>query len=167
MKAKLTKGILLILSLLCILCVPVTPVYAAQQGTDGSELQVVKAEQLEIQLGTSWSGVEFQLKTVKVGTDGVLRLEIGGSSQYILTCINSSTSIPEPEDTADSTDRTQAPATTEQSPETNEKAASGIPTLHIILFAGGMVIAIGTLIVMQILKKKRENESPDDEEDEE
>ncbi len=63
MKTKLTKGILLILSLLCILCVPVTPVYAAQQGTDGSELQVVKAEQLEIQLGTSWSGVEFQLKT--------------------------------------------------------------------------------------------------------
>ena len=92
MKTKLTKGILLILSLLCILCIPVTPVYAAQQGTDGSELQVVKAEQLEIQLGTSWSGVEFQLKTdagvypgtVKVGTDGVLRLEIGGSSQYIL-----------------------------------------------------------------------------------
>lgn len=124
---------------------------------------------------TSWSGVEFQLKTdagvypgtVKVGTDGVLRLEIGGSSQYILTCMNSSTSLPEPEDTADSTDRTQAPATTEQSPESNEKAESGIPTLHIILFAGGMVIAIGTLIVMQILKKKRENEAPDDEEDEE
>ena len=166
MKTKLAKGILLILSLLCILCVPVTPVYAVQQGTDGSELQVVKAEQLEIQLGTAWSGVEFQLKTdagvypgaVKVGTDGVLRLEIGGSSRYILTCMNSSTSIPEPEDTADSTD---------QSPESNEKAASGIPTLHIILFAGGMVIAIGTLIVMQVLKKKRENEAPDDEEDEE
>ena len=107
MKTKLAKGILLILSLLCILCVPVTPVYAVQQGTDGSELQVVKAEQLEIQLGTAWSGVEFQLKTdagvypgaVKVGTDGVLRLEIGGSSRYILTCMNSSTSIPEPEDT--------------------------------------------------------------------
>ena len=82
MKTKLTKGILLILSLICILCVPVTPVYAEQQGTDGSELQVVKAEQLEIQLGTAWSGVEFQFKTdagvypgtVKVGTDGVLRI---------------------------------------------------------------------------------------------
>ena len=97
----------------------------------------------------------------------MLRLEIGGSSQYILTCINSSTSIPEPEDTANSTDQTQAPATTEQTPESNEKAASSIPTLHIILFAGGMVIAIGTLIVMQVLKKKRENEAPDDEEDEE
>lgn len=175
MKAKLTKGILLILSLLCILCVLVTPVYAAQQGTDGSELQVVKAEQLEIQLGTSWSGVEFQLKTdagvypgtVKVGTDGVLRLEIGGSSKYILTCMNSSTSIPALNDTTDSTDQTQAPATTEQNSESTKKSESGIPTLHIILFSGGMVIAIGTLIVMQILKKKRENESPDDEEDEE
>lgn len=175
MKTKLTKGILLILSLICILCVPVTPVYAEQQGTDGSELQVVKAEQLEIQLGTAWSGVEFQLRTdaglypgtIKVGTDGVLRLEIGGSSQYILTCVNSSTAASAPEDTSDATDQTQAPATTEQSPESNEKAASGIPTLHIILFAGGMVIAIGTLIVIQVLKKKRENEAPDDEEDEE
>lgn len=124
MKTKLTKGILLILSLLCILCVPVTPVYAAQQGA-------------------------------------------GDCSRYILICMNSSTSIPEPENTADSTDRTQAPATTEQNSESNEKAESAIPTLHIILFAGGMVIAIGTLIVMQVLKKKRENEAPYDDEDEE
>lgn len=124
MKTKLTKGILLIMSLLCILCVPVTPVYAAQQGA-------------------------------------------GDCSRYILICMNSSTSIPEPENTADSTDRAQAPATTEQNSESNEKAESAIPTLHIILFAGGMVIAIGTLIVMQVLKKKRENEAPDDEEDEE
>ena len=99
--------------------------------------------------------------------DELVAGRFGGSSQYILTCMNSSTSLPEPEDTADSTDRTQAPATSEQSPESNEKAASGIPMLHIILFAGGMVITIGTLIVMQILKKKRENEAPDDEEDEE
>ena len=83
MKAKLTKGILLILSLLCILCVPVTPVYAVQQGTDGSELQVVKAEQLEIQLGTAWSGVEFQLKTdagvspCNGGNEAVLRKKGG------------------------------------------------------------------------------------------
>ena len=124
MKAKLTKGILLILSVLCILCVPVTPVYAAQQGA-------------------------------------------GDCSRYILICMNFSTSIPELEDTADSTDRAQAPATTEQKPESNKKAESGIPTLHIILFAGCMVIAIGTLIFMQIRKKKRENESPYDDEDEE
>ena len=185
MKTKLTKGILLILSLICILCVPVTPVYAEQQGTDGSELQVVKAEQLEIQLGTAWSGVEFQFKTdagvypgtVKVGTDGVLRLEIGGSSRYILTCMNSSTSIPEPEDTADSTDQTQAPATTETDPEetnhgteTAEEGSTtvaGIPVLHIVLFAGGMVVAVGVLIAMHVVKRRRESEPAYDDEDDE
>ena len=185
MKTKLAKGTLLILSLLCILCVPITPVYAVQQGTDGSELQVVKAEQLEIQLGTAWSGVEFQLKTdagvypgtVKVGTDGVLRLEIGGSSRYILTCMNSSTSIPEPEDTADSTDRTQAPATTETDPEetyhgteTAEEGSTtvaGIPVLHIVLFAGGMVVAVGVLIAMHVVKRRRESEPAYDDEDDE
>ena len=185
MKTKLAKGILLILSLLCILCVPVTPVYAVQQGTDGSELQVVKAEQLEIQLGTAWSGVEFQLKTdagvypgaVKVGTDGVLRLEIGGSSRYILTCMNSSTSIPELEDTADSTDQTQAPATTDtQSEDTNtgtetaedgNSTVAGIPVLHIVLFAGGMVVAIGVLVAMHVVKRRRESEPAYDDDDDE
>ena len=39
------------MSLLGVLRVSVTPIYAAQQGTDGSELQVVKAEQPESRLG--------------------------------------------------------------------------------------------------------------------
>lgn len=59
------------------------------------------------------------------------------------------------------------PAYAEQHIASNVNAESGIPTPHIFLFAGGMVIAIGTLIVMQILKKKREKEAPDDDEDEE
>ena len=166
MKSITIKSILLCVAMLCILCFPVQVLAETKQGTTGDELQLMEAEKLEIQLGTDWAGVEFQLKTdaglypgtVKVGQDGVLRMEIGGSKSYILTCMNSAVEVPEP---------TQAPATTEQNSESNEKATSGIPTLHIILFAGGMVIAIGTLIVMQVLKKKRENEAPDDEEDEE
>ena len=59
------------------------------------------------------------------------------------------------------------PAYAEQHIASNVNAESGIPTPHIFLFAGGMVIAIGTLIFMQIRKKKRENESPYDDEDEE
>jgi len=166
MKSITIKFILLCVAMLCILCFPVQVLAETKQGTTGDELQLMEAEKLEIQLGTDWAGVEFQLKTdaglypgtVKVGQDGVLRMEIGGSKSYILTCMNSAVEVPEP---------TQAPATTEQNSESNEKAESAIPTLHIILFAGGMVIAIGTLIVMQVLKKKRENEAPDDEEDEE
>ena len=68
-------------------------VSAENQGTDGTEMQVMEAEQLEVQLGKEWAGMEFQLKTdaglypgtITVGEDGVLRTELGGSSRYILT----------------------------------------------------------------------------------
>ncbi len=68
---------------------------AENQGIDGTEMQVFKAEQLEIQLGKEWAGREFQLKTdsglypvtITVGEDGVLRTELGGSTRYILTCM--------------------------------------------------------------------------------
>ena len=90
----------------------------ATGGTDGTELQVAEPASLEIQLGAEWAGVEFELKTdagmypgdVVVGEDGVLRLEIGGSKSYILTCMNSSVAVPDPE---------QAPATTEESSESS------------------------------------------------
>ncbi len=76
-------------------------------------MQVIEPEKLEIQLGADWAGVEFQLKTdsgmypgtIAVGDDGVLRMELGGSKSYVLTCMNSSVSAPE---------ATQAPATTEE-----------------------------------------------------
>lgn len=70
-------------------------VSAENQGTDGTEIQVMEAEQLEVQLGKEWAGKEFQLKTdaglypgtITVGDDGVLRTELGGSRHYILTCM--------------------------------------------------------------------------------
>ena len=70
-------------------------VSAENQGTDGTEIQVMEAEQLELQLGKEWAGTEFQLKTdaglypgtITVGEDGVLRTELGGSTRYILTCM--------------------------------------------------------------------------------
>lgn len=70
-------------------------VSAENQGTNGTEMQVMEAEQLEVQLGKEWAGREFQLKTdaglypgtITVGEDGVLRTELGGSTRYILTCM--------------------------------------------------------------------------------
>ena len=38
-------------------------VSAENQGTEGTEIQVMEAEQLEVQLGKEWAGREFQLKT--------------------------------------------------------------------------------------------------------
>ena len=75
--------------------------------TDGSEIIVVQPEKLKIQLGMNWIGAEFQLRTdqgiypdhIPVGNDGVLRLEIGGSSSYILSCVSTGRTMPvsEPE----------------------------------------------------------------------
>ena len=52
-------------------------------------------EQVEIQLGSEWAGVELQMKTdaglypgtIPVGQDSVLCLENGGSKSYVLTCM--------------------------------------------------------------------------------
>ena len=176
MKRKSITSILLVLSMLCLLCFPVQVMAETKQGTTGDELQLMEAQKLEIQLGTDWAGVEFQLKTdaglypgtVKVGQDGVLRMEIGGSKSYILTCMKSAVKVPEP---------TQAPATTETDPEQNNSGTvsaeennatvAGIPVLHIVLFAGGMVVAIGALIAMHIVKRRRESEPAYDDEDDE
>lgn len=176
MKHKSITSILLVLSMLCLLCFPVQVMAETKQGTTGDELQLMEAEKLEIQLGTEWAGVEFQLKTdaglypgtVKVGQDGVLRMEIGGSKSYILTCMNSAVEVPEV---------TQAPATTETESEQNNSetdsaeessaTVAGIPVLHIVLFAGGMVVAIGALIAMHVVKRRRENEPVYDEDDDE
>lgn len=175
MKNNILKSFLIIISALCIFCFPVQVMADTQQGTNGDELQLMEAQKLEIQLGTEWAGVEFQLKTdaglypgtITVGQDGVLRTEIGGSSKYILTCMNSAAEVPEP---------TQGPATTETQPDTEaqtgtekpeENTASGIPVVHILLFAGGMVIAVGVLITMKVMKKRREEDSAYEDDDDE
>lgn len=176
MKHKSIKSILLVIAMLCVLCFPVQVMAETQQGTNGDELQLMEAQKLEIQLGAEWAGVEFQLKTdaglypgtVVVGQDGVLRMEIGGSKSYILTCMNSAVEVPEP---------TQAPATTETDPEESNSetdsaedgsaTVAGIPVLHIVLFAGGMVVAIGALIAMHVVKRRRESEPAYDDDDDE
>ena len=88
MKTKTLQRILFAFTLLFALTFLSPPM--AHADTDGTEIQVVQPERLEIQLGTAWAGVEFQLRTdsglypdpIPVGEDGVLRLEIGGSSSY-------------------------------------------------------------------------------------
>lgn len=174
MKSKAIKSFLLAVSLLCILCFPVQVSATTQQGTNGDELQLVEAQKLEIQLGTEWAGVEFQLKTdaglypgtITVGKDGVLRTEIGGSTAYILTCLDSAVTVSK---------STQDSATTEQpsqnnsetdTTETGETSSTGIPALHIAFFAGGMVVAVGVLLAMHVLKQHRETDSVYDDEDE-
>ena len=176
MKHKTIKSILLVVAMLCVLCFPVQVMAETQQGTNGDELQLMDAQKLEIQLGAEWAGVEFQLKTdaglypgtVVVGQDGVLRTEIGGSSTYILTCLKSAVEVPEPTQDSATTEKPDAEnqSGTEKAEE-DKATVAGIPVLHIVLFGGGMVVAVGALIAMHVVKKRRESDSAyDDDEDE-
>ena len=176
MKKNILKCMALVLSLVCILCFPV-PASAASQGTDGTELEVVQPANLEIQLGEAWAGVEFELKTdagmypgvIAVGQAGVLRLEIGGSENYILSCLNSSVEIPIPGETAPAEEVTEPAAdpTEEAAPseEAPDGTVAGIPIAHLALFGGGLVIAIGGLVGIHFYQKKRQNNASDDDDE--
>ena len=197
MKLKIAKAVALVFAMACLLCFPV-PASAASQGTDGTELEVIQPQNLEIQLGEAWAGVEFELKTdagmypgvIIVGEDGVLRLEIGGSENYILSCLNSSVEIPIPGETAPAEEGTEPAADpteevapseevdptemtgeagtdpTEKMPEeTDEGSVAAIPVKHIVLFVGGLVLAIGALVGIHFYQKRNGNENNTDEDD--
>ena len=187
--SKTKRAWMMSVILMLLMLLPQT-VYAAE-GTEGTEMQILQPQQLEIQLGSNWTGVEFQLKTdaglypgtIPVGEDGVLRLEIGGSSTYTLTCLNSSTPAPDvvqapATEEADSKDVTSAatetepesdvkqPADTEiTSAEDEPNTIAGIPVLHIALFGGGLLIAVAVLIGMRISSRRHAVDADYDEEE--
>ena len=189
MKTKIWKCVALVLALMCILTFPIG-VSAAAQGTNGDEMQVATPEKLEIHLGQEWAGVTFELTTdygkypdpIPVGEDGVLRLEIGGSSSYVLSCLSSAEEAPSPSETipAETTPADTAPsedATTGTDnlvdietiePVEEEGTVAGIPVTNIVLFGGGLVLAVGALVGINLVQKRRAQSSnnADDENDE-
>ena len=191
MKMKILKCVALVMAMVCILCFPV-PASATSQGTDGTELEVIQPQNLEIQLGEAWAGVEFELKTdagmypgvIIVGEDGVLRLEIGGSENYILSCLNSAVAIPAPNESIPAgTEMSSESEPGNDSPNMNEESASpteetvpakastehtiaGIPIAHLTLFIGGLIVAAGTLTGIHISQKRRSAHVDYDENDE-
>ena len=181
MKANIWKCVALVLALMCILTFPIG-VSAASQGTNGDEMQVATPEKLEIHLGKEWAGVTFELTTdygkypdpIPVGEDGVLRLEIGGSSSYVLTCLSSEMEAPAPGETVPSETTSSEDATVnkdelvdiDEVDPTESEEKSVIPTSHIVMFGGGLVVAIGALIGISYFQKRRAAQSGSDENDE-
>lgn len=92
------KIITLILTITVLFCFAL-PVFAEDiqnQGVEGDVMQVLEPETLEIHLGKEFANQGFKLKleygefpnTVYADKNGVLRLEIGGSSEYIITRVD-------------------------------------------------------------------------------
>ncbi|MPM58158.1 hypothetical protein SDC9_104987 [bioreactor metagenome] len=177
MKRKKTQpwaGALLAVVLSLALC----PVALAD--TDGTEPKITqKPDQLVLQLGARWAGVEFELRTdagifpvpVVVDASGVLRMDLGGSTTYTLSCMESTIPIPDP-----------APPTTEQNPAqegqtplpqqpaakpTPAEPRQGIPTTHLLLFLAALAVGVGGLVAFFLARRRRLAEESEWDEDEE
>lgn len=171
MRKVINRLILTLLILTCISSVAI-PVYA---DTDGNELQVVEPQKLEIQLGQSWAGVEFTLKTdagmypnaIPVDETGVLNLEIGGSKSYVLSCLQSSIDIPNPDNNTPATLMTLT-HDKQNSAAAEEKVAehSTIPITQIVFLTVGIVLAISALVAIHITSKRHSSDDDDEEDDE-
>ena len=191
MKANIWKCVALVLALMCILTFPIG-VSAASQGTNGDEIQVATPEKLEIHLGQEWAGVTFELTTdygkypdpIPVGEDGVLRLEIGGSSSYVLSCLSSETEAPAPIETSPSENAPSESTPAEDATVSKDELediedvtptepteeggkVAGIPVSHIIMFGGGLLIAVGALVGINYFQKRRANASNEYDENDE
>ena len=191
MKANIWKCVALVLALMCILTFPIG-VSAASQGTNGDEMQVATPEKLEIHLGQEWAGVTFELTTdygkypdpIPVGEDGVLRLEIGGSSSYVLSCLSSETEAPAPSETSPSENAPSESTPAEDAtvskdelediedvtptePTEEDGKVAGIPVSHIIMFGGGLLVAVGALVGINYFQKRRANASSEYDENDE
>ena len=191
MKAKIWKCVALVLALMCILTFPIG-VSAASQGTNGDEMQVATPEKLEIHLGQEWAGVTFEMTTdygkypdpIPVGEDGVLRLEIGGSSSYVLSCLSSETEAPAPSETSPSENAPSESTPAEDATVSKDELVdiedvtptepaeeggkiAGIPISHIIMFGGGLLVAVGALVGINYFQKRRANASNEYDENDE
>ena len=96
-KTKKIPALLLTLLLMLVLAP------SAYADTDANTPQITQQpDQLVLQLGARWAGVEFELRTdagvfpvpVVVDESGILRMDLGGSTTYTLSCINRAHSRP-------------------------------------------------------------------------
>ena len=142
---------------LAILILLAVPAYA---DTDGTEPVVTnQPNQLVLQLGVAWAGSEFELRTdagvfpapVIVDELGILRMDLGGSAVYTLALVSEATASPS------LSPRPESPPPADEA----EAARAGLPPM-VVVFFGGLALAIGGLVAMQIHKKQRKSTAYDE-----
>jgi len=167
---KGTKHILLFLMLVAAV-VTIFP-QMVRADTNGSEIQITdQPDKLVLQLGQQWAGVEFELKTdagvfpvpVVVDEAGILKMDLGGSKTYTLSCVASTVTIPGPENMEI---QATSPAAAQESPNATgagpNQPQAGIPTGVLVMFIVGLIGAVGGLLAMWYFKYRRDVRAYDD-----
>ena len=143
--------------------------------TDGTEIQIAdQPDRLILQLGSQWAGVQFQLKTddgvypapVVVNSSGILKMDLGGSKTYTLSCLASAVTLPKPEQIAESPTSVviMPPIKTISEVEVGIVKA-GIPTIYLILFMIGFLTAVVCIVELCFYIRRKKAESHDDGDD--
>ena len=139
-----------------------TAAFADNHGTEPKIVQ--QPDQLVLQLGTRWAGVEFELRTdagifpapVVVDENGVLTMDLGGSTTYTLSCINSTAPIPDPGPEQSDPSPSVSPDPTPEVPSSPqpETGNNSLP-LPAVIFLVGLAVAGGAFIALHITKKRQ------------
>ena len=159
-------------TLLTALCLAMCLCTTAFADTDGTEPKITQQpDQLVLQLGTRWAGVEFELRTdagvfpapIVVDETGVLTMDLGGSTTYTLSCINSTVPIPGPSveqtpDTQQSSEEVQQP----QEQNTATEPNSGIPIVPLVVFLVGLACGGGGLVALHFAKRRHQEADYDE-----
>jgi|GluameStandDraft_1065615.scaffolds.fasta_scaffold37366_3 hypothetical protein len=134
---------------------------AALADTDENTPRIAQQpEQLVLQLGVRWAGVEFELRTdagrfpvpVVVDESGVLTMDLGGSTTYTLSCMESSVPVPSPEPEPEAEPQPESP------PETGEPSSPS--AAHVLLVLA--VLLLVAVILAALFFAKRQHQSPYD-----
>ena len=154
------------LTLLLAIALSLSMTTAVFADTDGTEPKIVQQpDQLVLQLGTRWAGVEFELRTdagifpapVVVDENGVLTMDLGGSTTYTLSCINSTAPIPDPGPEQSDPPPSVSPDPTPEVPSSPqpETGNNSLP-LPAVIFLVGLAVAGGAFIALHITKKRQD-----------
>jgi hypothetical protein len=150
--------------------------------TDGSELRITnQPDKLVLNLGADWAGSQFELTLdavkfpfpVAVDDSGILNMELGGSKIYTLTLLDPNAVVEQPTQliTPSSAPNGTLPQPNNTIPDTpiEKSTVSFVPVLHMLAFFGGLAVAVGGLVLIRIIKKRRaeyENENEEEDDDE-
>ena len=169
-------------TLLTVVCLAMCLCTTAFADTDGTEPKITQQpDQLVLQLGTRWAGVEFELRTdagvfpapIVVDETGVLTMDLGGSTTYTLSCINSTVPIPDP--SVEQVDIQQQPSSPAEDRCSSRRSRippeilPASPIAPLVVFFVGLACGIGGLLALHFAKRRHQEADYDEwaDEDEE